>query len=444
METSGLFGEVKLEDASAPRPGTDAPPAPPRLRRPDRRQVLMRPCSLEELIAPDHDVRTLWAVVQKLDLGAFYLPLKARGERPGRAATDPQLLVALWLWAATQGEGSARRIAVLCDRDDSYKWLCGGVSLNHHTLSDFRVGHGPALDELFTLVLAMMTERGLVSVTRITQDGMRVRAAAGRSSFKRRETLDKHLAAAREQVRRLKLMAEEPDNDDRDARERRAQERAAREREQRVSEALARLPELEAVKAKRSGKKSTQPPRASMTDAQAKIMKMADGGFCPAYNVQLAQDPQGRGIVGVEVCDQGTDYDQSEPMRRQVERRSGQKVEEHLMDGGFVKLEVIERAEREGVKIYAPPKETQARPDPYTRCEKDSEQTVAWRARMGTEAGQAIYKLRASTAETVNADLRTYRGLGRVLVRGLHKVRCVALWSALAYNLMHFGPALLS
>jgi hypothetical protein len=148
--------------------------------------------------------------------------------------------------------------------------------------------------------------------------------------------------------------------------------------------------------------------------------------------------------VGVDVCTQGTDYDQSEPMRQQVQEHSGESVEEHLMDGGFVKLEVIERAEESGVKIYAPPKETRARPDPYTICEKDSAATAAWRQRMGTESAQTIYKLRAATAETANADLRTYRGLGPLLVRGLHKVKCVVLWSALAYNLMHFGSAMLA
>lgn len=418
--------------------------APPRLRRPERQQVVLEARSLDEVIQQQHQVRTLWAVVQKLDLTAFYRPLKARGENPGRAGADPRLLVAVWLWAATQGIGSARHLAGLCQNHDAYKWLCGGVSLNHHTLSDFRVEHEAALDELFTLVLAMLIERKLVSVKRITQDGLRVRASAGQSSFKRQETLEKHLAAAQEQVRLLKLQAEQPDNDDRSARQRAARERAAREREERVGAALARLPELAAIKAKHNGKKSKQPPRASTTDAVVPVMKMPDGGFRPAYNVELAQDPESRAIVGVEVCTDGTDYAQSEPMRQQVEQRTGHKVEDHVVDGGFVKLEVIQRAEESGVKMYAPPKVTTARPDPYTRCEKDSEQTAAWRQRMGTPEAKTIYKLRASTAETVNADLRMYRGLTPLLVRGLNKARCVVLWSALAYNLLHFGAALLA
>jgi transposase len=441
MESNGLFGEILPQTAAKPVSDVEASP---RLRQPDRNQVLMRPCSLEELIPAGHEVRTLWAVVEKLDLSGFYQALKARGQTPGRAATDPRLLTALWLWASTQGEGSAREVARLCERDDTYKWLCGGVSINHHSLSDFHVDHEAALDELFTLVLAMLMEKELVSVKRISQDGMRVRASAGQSSFKRRETAEKHLAAAREQIELLKLMASDPANDERSAREKAAAERAAREREQRVSAALARLPELEAIKKKHNGKKSKQPPRASITDAEARVMKMGDGGFRPAYNVQLSQDTDSRAIVGVDVTTAGTDHDQSEPMRQQVQNRTEERVEEHLVDGGFVKLEVIQRAEEADVKMYAPPKATKARPEPYTRCEKDTDQIAAWRERMGTEAAKRIYKLRAATAETVNGDLRTYRGLDRLLVRGISKVRCVVMWSALAYNLMHFGAALLS
>lgn len=441
MANIGLFGALEAEVQTSVEVQAAVEP---RLRQPDRLQVLLRPCSLEQLIGLDHPVRTLWALVERLDLAAFYQSVKARGRVPGRAATDPRLLVALWLWAHTQGQGSARRLAVLCEQDDTYKWLCGGVSVNHHTLSDFRVGFGPELDELFTSLLAMMMAKDLISVSRISQDGTRVRACAGQSSFKRKQTLEKHLEAAREQVRRLKLQAEQPDHDDRTARQKAAQERAAREREQRVSAALARLPELEAIKAKHNGKRSKQPPRASMTDAQARVMKMSNGGFNPAYNVQFAQDTQSRAIVGVEVTDQGTDYDQSEPMRQQVQKRTEASVKEHLLDGGFVKLEVIERAENDGVKIYAPPKQTQARPDPYTVCETDTKATAQWRTRMGDAAAQTLYMLRAAVAETVNADLRTYRGLGSIYVRGISKVKCVALWSALAYNVMHFATALLA
>jgi hypothetical protein len=354
-------------------------------------------------------------------------------------------MVALWLWAATQGVGSAREVARLCQEHDAYRWLCGGVGVNHHTLGDFRTGHAAALDELFTLVLATLIERKLVSVTRISQDGMRVRASAGQSSFRREQKLADALAQAKAHVAALKRAAEAPaENDDRSARQRAAQARAAHERQQRVDAALAQMPELAAVKAKKNGKRSGQPPRASTTDAEARKMKMPDGGFRPAYNVQLAADTGSRAIVGVAVSNLGTDQPHARPMREQVEDRSGAKVEQHLMDGGFVDLGAIEQAHDRGTTIYAPPRQTAARPDPYAPQPTDSDAVVQWRARMGSAQGQAVYKLRASTSETVNADLRTYRGLDRFLVRGLGKVRCVVLWSALAYNLMHFATALTS
>jgi len=414
-----------------------------RLRRPDRRQVLLTPCSLEELLPLEHEVRTLWAVVQRLDLSLFYEPLKARGAQPGRAATDPQLLVGLWLWAATRGVGSAREIAQLCQEQDSYRWLCGGVSVNHHTLSDFRTEHEQALDELFTQVLMMLMDKGLVKVKRISQDGLRVRGSAGAGSFKREEKLKELLSTAQAQIQALKRQADEPANDQRSERVKAAQERAAQERARRIEQALAQMPALKTIKQNKNGKKSNQPARASLTDPEARKMKMPDGGIRPAYNVQLATDTESRAIVGVEVSNQGTDQSQSQPMRQQVEDRSKDKVQEHLMDGGFIKFESIEQAETSGVKIYAPPKVTPTQPDPCAPRASDSPPIAQWRQRMGTEQGREIYQQRASTSETVNADMRCYRGLDRFLVRGLGKVRCVALWSALAYNLMHFGKELL-
>jgi transposase len=445
MQDASLFPGIDMEVAVAQGQYDEA--EPPRLRRPDRTQVVLRPCSLEELLASEHQFRTLWAVVLRLDLSGFYKPLCCRGSSPGRPATDPQLLVALWLGASTRGVSSARELERLCLQHDAFKWLCGGVSINYHTLSDFRVDHGKALDELFTDVLAMLIAEDLVSVERITQDGLRVRANAGLSSFKKDEKLAAALDAAKAQVQALNAQAEtetnKPDDQKRSARKQAAQERAARERQERIERAMKQMPELEQIKKNRHGKQTGQPARASITDDEARNMRMPDGGFRPAYNVQLAADTDSRAILAVQVSNQGTDQPHSEPVRQEVEQRTGEVVREHLMDGGFVKLETIEQAEASGVKIFAPPKKTEARPDPYTPVPGDSEEIIQWRQRMKTDEAKHIYKERASTSETINADLRCYRGLSPFLVRGLDKVLCVALWSALAYNLMHFGAKLL-
>jgi hypothetical protein len=270
-----------------------------------------------------------------------------------------------------------------------------------------------------------------------------VRASAGTASFRRRKTLEEHLAQAHQQVESLKTQREAAVGSSCGRRQDAARKRAVQDRLRKTEAALAALASVEkARKEAKGGKNSRCQPRASTTDSEARVMKMGDGGFRPAYNVQLAADTESRAIVGVSVINSGSDKAQSEPMRQEVESRTGGKVQEHLMDGGFVKFEQLERAQQAGVKVYAPP-QVNKKVDPYQVRPSDSVQVAQWRQRMATDQAKTIYKERASTSETVNADLRTYRGLDRFLVRGLAKVKCVALWSALAYNLMHFGKALL-
>lgn len=417
--------------------------------------MVMSMQSPDDLVDADHPVRVVWRVVCGLDLGRFYEAIEARDGEPGRCATDPRLLVALWLWAATDGVGSARELARLCAEGKPYAWLCGGVSLNHHTLSDFRVGHASALDDLLTQVIASLVEKELVGVHRISQDGTRVRACCGGASFRRKDRLGLLLAQARAHVTELKGLLEDPERSaGLSAKRRAAMERAAREREARVAAAIAQLPALEARQAKLARRVSKQDkakgklkePRVSTTDATVRVTKMPDGGFRPAVNVQLASDTVSRAVVGVEVVAEGVDTGQLEPMRRQVEGRAGRKVEEHLADGGYLTFEDVERAAEQGVTLYVPPKPPR---DPaqygseYEPRPGDGEAVERWRQRMGTAEAKAVYKERAATSETVNADLKAYRGLVQLTVRGLPKARCVALWCALAYNVMHFGRQLI-
>jgi transposase len=383
-------------------------------------------------------------VVEQLDLSAFSAGLRVQVGKAGRPATDVRLMVALWLWASTEGEGSARELERLCEEKDSYRWLCGGVDVNHHTLGDFRVDHEKALDELLTKVLAALMEQGLVKVRRISQDGMRVRASAGSSSFHRRKTLEQHLVEAQKQVELLKSQREVPAAPSSSRGQKAARKRAVEDRVRKAGAALEALATVEKIrKEAKGGTNSRNEPRASTTDGEARVMKTGDGGFRPAYNVQLAADTESRAIVGVSVTNSGSDRALSEPMRQEVEQRTGGKVAEHLMDGGFVNFDQMGRAQQAGVTVYAPPQTSKKKVDPYQVRPTDTAEVAQWRRRMATEEAKTIYKERASTSETVNADLRTYRGLDRFLVRGLAKVKCVALWSALAYNLMHFGKALL-
>jgi hypothetical protein len=328
------------------------------------------------------------------------------------------------------------------------------VSLNHHTLSDFRVGHGDALDAMFTRMIAMLVEKKLVKVYRISQDGTRVRACAGASSFRRETRLQQQLEEAQKHVRELRALLDDPEKSGGlSAKQKAGRTRAAREREQRIEQAIKRLPELKKKQEKLAKKKSKKEkqrlkePRASTTDAEATVMKTANGGFNPAVNVQFAADTDSRAILGVDVSGEGNDHHLSEPMRQQVEQRTGQKVHEHLMDGGYLVKEEIETAAAQGVTVYVPPKPPRDSENAGEEFEPKAAEGPAlgdWRKRMGSAAGKEIYKERAATSETVNADLRTHRGMNRMLVRGLKKAKCVALWCAMAYNILHFSPGLMA
>jgi transposase len=403
-----------------------------RLRRANRSQLELRAVDLDASLPPEHDARTIWRFVEQFDLSRFLATIEAREGVPGRNATDPRILVALWLYATTKAVGSARELERLCESHDAYRWICGGVSVNHHLLSDFRVGHEKALDELLKQMLAVMMKQGLVTVERVAQDGTRVRASAGAASFRRQPRLEEFLSKAKEQVEHARKLRDDPTATQRQVA---AQERAAREREERIQKALREMPAAQEPKAK--GKKDRA--RVSTTDPEARVMKMGDGGFRPAFNLQFAATTKEKVIVGVGVTNVGSDRSQLAPMLEQVEERTGQRPSEYLTDSGFVNREAIEQAEKKGTKVYAPPAAGKKGVEPsYEPKPDDSPELAAWRQRMGTpEAKQLYTKERGATSELVNADLKEHRGL-RLRVRGLHKVLSVALWFALAYNLMRW------
>jgi DDE family transposase len=323
-------------------------------------------------------------------------------------------------------------------------------------LSSFRVGHADALDELFTCILATLVDKGLVKVKRISQDGVRVRAAAGAGSFRSEERLEVILEESRQHVKKLREQVNDrAKSAEKSARKKAARLRAAEDKQRRLEEAVAQLPDLKekqetAAKRAGNGKRGQaireKTLRVSTTDPVVRVMKMPNGGFNPAVNVQLATDTASRAIVGVEVSNEGSDSaGLSEPMREQVENRTGCKVHEHELDGGYVKIEDIERAHQQGVALFMPLKPARNPDNQGKELEPkagDSEAILAWKKRMASAEGKEIYKERAATSETVNADLRQHRALKQFAVRGLQKIKCVTLWCALAYNLMIFGKVL--
>jgi transposase len=410
-----------------------------RLRVPQRHQVEMHFASLDEMLERDHPVRTIWELVQKLDLSAWLGEVRAVEGACGRNATDPRLLLALWVYATIDGVASARELARRTELHLVYQWLCGGVTVNHHLLSDFRSQSGDRLDDLLTKLVASLLSQDLVTLRRVAQDGMRVRASAGRSSFRKRERLAECLAAARQQVETLKKLAED-DPHQLAKRQQAARERAARERVERLQEALAACDDVEEKRHKNRSRHKDKPPKGSSTDPESRIMQMADGGYRPAYNVQFATDVESGIIVGVDVINTGSDNGQMKPMADQIRTRYGESPQEYLVDGGFASLTDVDHLETlHECLVYTPVKDEekllQAGLDPYARTRRDTDATAKWRARMQTDAAKAIYKLRAQSAEWVNAVCRNHN-LWQMPVRGRTRCRTIALLHALTHNLM--------
>lgn len=436
----GLFGMLPEQAVpSAPKGGR------PRLRRAERGQVELRALSLDDLLPADHRARLVWAFVEGLDLAPLHEAIKAVEGRPGHPPADPRVLMALWLYATIEGIGSARALARHCREHLAFQWLCGGVGVNHKSLADFRVGHGALLERLLTDGFAALLAAGVASLERVAQDGVRVRASAGAASFRRASTLEACRRQAEEQVARLRAELD-ADPGAASRRQRAARERAAAERQRRVEAALAAAEQLAAQRAAGAGKagrrkgagkpsKSGAEARASTTDAEARVMKMADGGWRPAYNAQFATDTTTGLIAGVAVDNVGSDMGHMAPMSHSLATRYGRRPRQHLVDGGFTKLDDIVALAAMDVSVYAPvPAPRDPSRDRYKPLPDDPPAIAAWRQRMGTDQAKAIYRERAATAECVNAQARN-RGLLRFLVRGTAKVKAVLMWHALAHNM---------
>jgi transposase len=474
----------------------------PRLREPRRDEILLRPVDLDSLIGDEHPARLYWDYVCKLDLSELEKAIKSREGRPGHPAASPQLLLALWLYATSEGVGSARALAELCENHDAYRWLCGGVSVNYHTLSDFRTGHGALLDRLLTENVAALAAEGLINLSAISHDGMRVRASAGAASFRRKKTIEEHLAQAREMVERLKREVDEAPDASR-SRIRAARERAARERAERLAAALAKHAEIEtkackqptspataegdgepepdgdgtppraraarrkqerqpavaenvaasaeaacapaddattastqtasAKKEKKEKKEKEKEPRVSTTDPQARVIKMADGGFRPGYNCQISTARGTLVIVGVDVSTNSSDRGLLKPAITQMEERYGMLPKQCLADGGFAKNDDIEWAASQNVEVFCPPPNSKPGVDPCAPRADDGVGVATWRERMKSEAGKETYKDRSIT-ECAHAHMRE-RDLWQFIVRGEEKVKAQLTIHALAHNI---------
>jgi transposase len=418
-----------------------------RVIRAERSQTRWDFIDLEALLPSDHRARIVWSFVESLDLSAFYDSIKSRDGEAGRPAADPAVLLALWLYATVEGVGSARELERLAERDLAYRWLAGGVPVNYHGLADFRVGQVAVLDRLLTESVTGLIGAGLVSLAEIALDGTKVRASASNKSFKSGAKLMQIEAAV--EARLVALKAEVASDPAASLRRRQtARDQAARDVKQRVGEARAALERIRAEKDKRQkthakDEAKKQEPKVSLTDPQARHMRFPDGAVRPAYNAQIAVAPSEGIIVSVEMTDRRNDAGLAVPMVDDIARRYGQVPDRLLVDTNYATCEDIAAlAEHEAgaVTVYAPPPVERQDVKPATLAERakkrarEPDSVKAWRERMASQAGKAVYGLR-KLIERINADRKNH-GFGFLAVRGLIKAKAVALWHALANNLL--------
>jgi transposase len=473
----------------------------PLIRQVNRQQMSWRAVDVERLIDEDHVARAIWTLVGRLNLSTFYLTIESNAEEGGRPAFDPQLLISLWVYAYSQGIGSAREVARRCEYDPAFQWLTGLDEVNYHTLADFRVEKQKELDELFTQVLAALSKEGLIALEQVMQDGTKIRALASTGSFQREGTIRGHLERARQRVAEMG----DPRDEEASPKAKQAQARARREQQERLENALEELQKLQARKSEEKAKSET---RVSTSDPQARVMKQSDGGLALSYNAQISTDAAQGLIVGVAVTQEANDSAQLLPAVDRVEERLKKKPRQMVADGGYTTRDNIEKlAGREidflgsmrwenvpsgaslpgrlppSAFLYRPEENRYVCPEgkvlhPQGRCKQgpglvyyryeakvedcqscirkpeccpdnekrgrsvarpeESPMVIAFRRKMASEEAQAQYRRRGRVVEFCHAWIKSKLGLRQFHVRGLRKVQMEMLWACLTYNLQHW------
>ncbi len=473
----------------------------PLIRYVNRQQMSWRAVDVEHLIGEDHPARAIWALVGRLNLRAFYQAIQSSTEEGGRPAIDPQLLISMWVYAYSQGIGSAREVARRCEYDPAFQWLTGLQEVNYHTLADFRVEKQQELDELFTQVLGALSKEGLITLEQVMQDGTKIKAQASSRSYLQEETIREHLERARRRVAEMG----DPRNEESSPKAKQAQVRARREQQERLASALE---ELQKWQARKSGEKAKKETRVSISDPHARAMHQPDGGLALSYNAQISTDAAQGLIVGVAVTQEPNDSGQLLPAVDRVEQRLEKKPQQMVADSGYSTRENIEKmATREidflgtmryenvprganlpnrlppSAFLYQPeknhcvcpegkvlhpagqrkrragiiyhlyearledcqacPRKPQCCPDNQKRGRsvtqpEESSVVMAFRKKMASEEARKQYRRRGRVVEFCHAWIKSKLGLRQFHVRGLKKVRMEMLWACLTYNLQHW------
>lgn len=431
-KSSNSFSQITLEPKSSYR-------STARLLFPERYQVEIRTAALDDMIPDDHQVRYIWEFVSKLNFSKILSKIKSVENGPGRSAIDPRIFLSLWILAIIEGIGSARTIERYCKEHLAFNWICGGVNVNYHSISDFRTNHGEELNDLLTESVAILMHKGLVNLKRVSQDGMKVKAHAGKGSFHRENTLKDSLKAAKDQLIALNKELEGSASDGSE----KIQATKRKVAEQRVSKIQESIDELEKYRQqkentlikerKKLSESEKKEMRVSTTDPECRKMQMNNKGYSPAYNVQFATDHTKRAIVGLDVTNNASDYGQLSGMLEQIQDRYDKVPDEIFADSGYFSHADIEKASKIGKNslLYIPPRNSES----HLKTKGKSQIIIDLEKRMKNPLVKTIYKERASTAEWTNAMNRN-RGLWRFCVIGLKKVKAVVCLFAITHNML--------
>ena len=500
----GLFAEGLAEKVARGEPGMaeaeNQQKAKARLKPIDRRQMVMRTIDMEKLVEADHPVRAIWEMLGQVDLDPFMRRVRALEGRPGQATVDPRLLASLWIYAYSEGISSARELSRMCEYEPGCQWLTGMGTVNHHTLSDFRVEQKKALDGVFAQVLGLLSAEGLVELKQVTLDGTKVKANAGKDTFRREERVKLHLELARKQIEQMG----DPRSEATSQRTAKAKERVLKEKKQRLELALEELKRFQEAKPD----KEKAEARVSTTDPEARVMKTSDGGFQPSYNVQVTTDVAHGIVLDLQAVQGGSDRDQLMPAVDRLEEKLGVPGQ-IIADAGYTSHNNIESTAKRNIDLIAPVPEAAAKPQRYEekgigpafhneafqydsaanhyvcpagktlklsakerfagrikmryqarpsdcracpyrdQCcpndrsrrinrSQDTETVQAFIAKMQTEEAKQIYRKRPQVAEFVNAWIKDKLGLRQFRLRGLAKVQVECLWAGLTYNIQQW------
>jgi transposase len=501
-ESVGLFeeGAEGKDDGVAPNAEIGKGGAKARLKPINRRQMVMRTIDVERLVDEDHPVRAIWEMLGQVELSAFVKRVKAVEGRPGQAAVDPRLLASLWIYGYSEGISSARELSRMCEYEPGCQWLTGLSGVNYHTLSDFRVDHKEALDGVFMQVLGLLSAEGLVELKQVTLDGTKIKASAGKDTFRREDRIDRHLKLAKQQIEQMG----DPSSEAGARRRAKAKERVFEDKKRRLELAKEELKKIREAKPEEEKAEA----RVSTSDPHARIMKNSDGGYMPAYNVQVATDAAHGIVLDVEAVQGGNDRDQLIPAVERLKEKL-QIPGQMIVDAGYTSHNNIEVAAEEGIDLIAPVPEGsanapqyekrgigaefhneafqydpeanhyicpagktlklswtkrfsgrtqmryQARPSECKACpfraqccpnvrnrritrSEDSETVKAFLVKMQTGEAKQTYRKRPQVAEFVNAWIKEKLGLRQFRLRGQTKVQTECLWAGLTYNIQQW------